>query len=53
MADDYGNVRYIGIIPNNYIKVDGEEYKSDVYYGYIEGTNLYRTYSSLTECESA
>lgn len=53
VADDYGNVRYIGTIPNNYIKVDGEEYKSDVYYGYIEGTNLYRTYSSLTECESA
>ena len=53
VADDYGNVRYIGIIPNNYIKVDGEEYISDVYYGYIEGTNLYRTYSSLTECESA
>ena len=53
VADDYGNVRYIGKNPNNYIKVDGEEYTSDVYYGYIADTNLYRTYSSLTECESA
>ena len=54
VADDYGNVRYIGKNPNNYIKVDGEEYTSDVYYGYYSEDNLnYKTYTSLDECTTA
>ncbi len=33
-TDDYDNIRYIGKSPNNYVTVDGEEYTSDIYYGY-------------------
>ena len=54
VTDDYGNVRYIGKNPNNYIKVDGEEYTSDVYYGYYSEDNFnYKTYTSLDECTTA
>ncbi len=52
-VDDYGNVRYIGANPNNYIIVDGEEYANDVYFGYLSTTSTeYQEYSSLEECTS-
>ncbi len=50
-VDDYGNTRYIGANPNNYVRVEGEEYTSDVYYGYNgSDTSSYREYSSLDKC---
>ena len=54
-ADDYGNTRYIGANPNNYVRVEGEEYTSDVYYGYYDTTTTsnHKEYSSLEECTNA
>ena len=53
-TDDYGNIRYIGKNPNNYVRVEGEEYTSDVYYGYSSSTSTsYNEYSSLEECTNA
>ena len=53
-TDDYGNIRYIGKNPNNYVRVEGEEYTSDVYYGYSSSTSTsYKEYSSLEECTNA
>ena len=53
-TDDYGNIRYIGMNPNNYVRVEGEEYTSDVYYGYSSSTSTsYNEYSSLEECTNA
>ena len=52
--DDYGNTRYIGADPNNYVSIEGEEYTSDVYYGYFDETSTrYKEYSSLYECKNA
>ena len=53
-VDDYGNTRYIGKEPNNYVSIDDEVYFSDIYYGYYD-TKLadYKEYSSLEECKSA
>ncbi len=49
-TDDYGNTRYIGKNPNNYVSF-GEEYPSDIYYGYYSTTSTsYKEYSSLDEC---
>ena len=49
--DDYGNTRYIGKSPNNYVRVEGEEYPNDVYFGYYSTTSTsYKEYSSLDEC---
>ena len=51
-VDDYGNTRYIGKDPNNYVSIDGEEYTSDIYYGYLTSSSTnYREYSSLEECK--
>ena len=53
-TDDYGNIRYIGKNPNNYVRVEGEEYTSDVYYGYSSSTSTsYKEYSSLEKCTNA
>ena len=53
-VDDYGNTRYIGADPNNYVSIDGEVYPSDVYYGYYDDTsNMYLEYSSLERCTNA
>ncbi len=54
-VDDYGNIRYIGADPNNYVSIDGEEYPSDIYYGYWNSTTTehYMEYSSLDECKNA
>ena len=53
-VDDYGNTRYIGKSPNNYVRVEGEEYTNDVYFGYYSTTSaLYKEYSSLEECTNA
>ena len=54
-VDDYGNTRYIGKDPNNYVSIDGEEYPSDIYYGYVNSTttDVYMEYSSLDECKNA
>mgnify|MGYP004506680547 FL=1 len=50
-TDEAGNTRYIGADPNNYISIDGEEYTSDIYYGYWSSTSpIYHEYSSLEEC---
>ena len=53
-VDDYGNVRYIGKNPNNYVRIEGEEYISDIYRGYVS-TKIpnYKEYSSLDECTNA
>ena len=52
-TDDYGNTRYIGKDPNNYVSF-GEEYPSDIYYGYYSATSMsYKEYSSLDECIKA
>ena len=52
-VDDYGNTRYIGKDPNNYVSF-GEEYPSDIYYGYYNtATTSYKEYSSLDECQNA
>ena len=51
-VDDYGNTRYIGANPNNYVK--GEEYQNDVYFGYYDNNlTSYMEYSSLEECTKA
>ena len=53
-TDDYGNSRYIGAAPNNYVRIEGEEYARDVYYGYRSSTSTeYAKYSSLAECTKA
>ena len=54
-VDDYGNTRYIGANPNNYVRVEGEEYPNDVYFGYWNSTStfFYQEYSSLEECTNA
>ena len=53
-VDDYGNTRYIGADPNNYVRVEGEEYTSDIYYGYYSSSSTeYKEYSSLEECKKA
>ena len=54
-TDDYGNIKYIGKDPNNYVRVEGEEYTNDVYYGYYNATTTtdYKEYSSLDECTKA
>ena len=54
-VDDYGNTRYIGRYPNNYVSIDGEEYTSDIYYGYWDSTTTddYKEYSSLDECKNS
>ena len=53
-VDDYGNTRYIGADPNNYVRIEGEEYTSDIYYGYYSTTSSrYKEYSSLEECINA
>ena len=52
-VDDYGNTRYIGANPNNYVRIEGEEYPNDVYFGYdYDGSTSYREYSSLNECKN-
>ena len=52
--DDYGNTRYIGKDPNNYVRIEEEEYAGNVYYGYYDTTSTrYKEYSSLEECTSA
>ncbi len=53
-TDDYGNIRYIGKNPNNYVSFD-EEYPSDIYYGYSDPITMtdYKEYSSLDECTNA
>ena len=54
--DDYGTSYYFrGAVKNNYVKFG--EYQSDVYYGYMyetdkNGANGFKTYSSLSECQS-
>ncbi len=54
MIDDYGNTRYIGADPNNYVRVEGEGYTSDIYYGYYSTTSkYYKEYSSLDECKNS
>ena len=53
-VDDYGNTRYIGKDPNNYVWVDEEVYQNDVYFGYYSTTSTkYKEYSSLDECKKA
>ena len=52
-TDDYGNIRYIGANPNNCVSF-GDEYTSDVYYGYASSTSTkYIEYSSLEACTRA
>ena len=54
-TDDYDNIRYIGANPNNYVTVDGEEYTSDIYYGYPNSNSspFFETYSSYEKCSQA
>ena len=53
-VDDYGNTRYIGKDPNNYVRIEGDEYQNDVYFGYSSTTSTsYKEYSSLDECKKA
>lgn len=53
VTDDYGNTRYIGSNPDNYVSIDGENYTSDVYYGYYTETSTkYEEYSTLEDCQS-
>ena len=51
-VDDYGNTRYIGKDPNNYVWFDEQVYQNDVYFGYLDtaSTDDYEEYSSLAEC---
>ena len=54
-TDDYGNTRYIGKNPNNYVWFDEQGYPRDIYYGYYDDddTTSYKEYSSLRECINA
>ena len=53
-VDDYGNTRYIGKDPNNYVWFDEQVYQNDVYFGYYSTTSTaYKEYSSLDECKNA
>ena len=54
VLDDFDNIRYIGKDPNNYVRIEGEEYTSDIYYGYWNSTSTsYVEYSSLEECTNS
>ena len=53
-VDDYGNTRYIGKDPNNYVWFDEQVHQNDVYFGYYSTTSTaYKEYSSLDECKNA
>ncbi len=54
-TDNYGNIRYIGVNPNNYVSFDDEVYTNDVVYGYKSNFLQinYKEYSSMDECKKA
>ena len=51
-TDDYGNIRYTGSLPYNYVMANGDVYDTDIYIGKPSSYGIeFKAFTSLEDCE--